>query len=166
MPSHRHWVDRNYGVTLSGSPVLIDLLSSVVADFPNKTVERLIIRLFSNPDSFTTTTSGVNRIDLGIGVVTADAFAVGITAVPDPRVVTDFPARGWLWKGVMFLSKSNAGGTESESYHYNDLLEADLRAMRKVDRGVLMMIAAQTAIQGSEVPLNIDGLVRTLLLTS
>jgi len=165
MARPRAWVDRLIDVTLTGPNLVVDLLASATVNLDTITVTRLIIDLYSHPTTLTSNVSGIQKVEMGIGVVTGAAFDAGQASVPDPRIAADAPARGWLWRGLLFNSYQNVDGTEKENYNTLGHVSADLGAMRKVDRGKLILILSKTAVQGSEVNQAIVGLVRVLCLT-
>ena len=48
------------------------------------------------PESLGATDDGVMAIDVGIGVVSTEAFTAGV--VPDPQTSSDYPTLGWLYR--------------------------------------------------------------------
>ena len=161
----RAWVDALINFQQAGTNVLTNLLAAATVNLDTITVARIILDLWAVPDTMSTTTSGVNKIEMGIVVVTEAAFDAGQTAVPDPRVPADAPARGWLWRGLMIASYQNVGGSEMETWNFPGHVAADLGAMRKVDRGRLVLVTSKTAIQGSALTWNMAGIVRVMCLT-
>ncbi len=159
------WVDDIIGHQQTGSSSLLNLLLAATVNLDTITVTRIIATLTLTPEDPISTTSGTNRVDIGIGVCTAAAFAAGAGSVPDPRVAADAPARGWLYRGSMTAAHQNGAGTEAASGWVYPTLTFDVGAMRKVDRGILFMVIALTAIQGSEVTWDMSGLVRSLCMT-
>jgi len=89
-----------------------NILAAAPLAFPTVTTARLIGDLYATPASVTTTTSGIQILEMGVAVVTEPAFDAGVVSLPDPRVAADSPARGWLWRGVMMMSYQNPGGAE------------------------------------------------------
>ena len=65
---------------------------------------------------------------LGIGIVTSDAFTVGITAIPKP--FTDADWGGWLWHHIGAINAPIAGGAGAVPLD-NTRIEIDTKAMRK-----------------------------------
>ena len=161
----RAWVDALIGYEHTGTNVLTDLLASATVNLDTITVARIILDLWGTPPTVVSNTSGVMQFEMGICVVTEAAFDVGQTAIPDPRVPADAPARGWLWRGVGAYGFQNLAGGEGENWSFPMHVVADLGAMRKVDRGKLVLVVAKTAVQGSAVNVDVFGIVRTLCLT-
>ena len=71
---------------------------------------------------------GFTNVALGIGIVSADAFAVGSTAMPGP--ITD---PGWDWMYVNYFG-AITGATTTEVFEGNAFrnLVVDTKAMRKI----------------------------------
>ncbi len=161
----RAWVDFIGGFSQGPSNQVINLLAAATINLDTITATRIILDLYATPDSVSSTTSGIQKIEIGIGVVTEAAFDAGATAVPDPRVPADAPARGWLWRGVMVVGYQNVAGAENTNWNFPGHVAADLGAMRRVDRGRLVLISSKTALQGSEVTMDVSGIVRVLCLT-
>ena len=72
---------------------------------------------------------GFTSYSAGIGIVTADAFAVGASAMPSPRGDADWS--GWIWhhSGAAIVEAST---TESTQGLASVRLAIDSKAMRKV----------------------------------
>ncbi len=73
----------------------------------------------------------------GIAVVSAQAAAIGVTAVPTP--VTDLGSDAWLLHKIMFNSVG-AGAVDNIRGHY---MEEDSKAMRKVEDGFELTFVAE-----------------------
>ncbi len=157
----RTWADRTIDIliTSGGQTIPIDLL----ADLPTsdvKTVTRIIGRLTivsADPD---TAVSSTQRVDIGIGVASQEAFTAGI--VPDPNVQADYPTQGWLWIDSPTIVKVNASGTTEASLI--PVITWDVGAQRKVDKGVLYMVANSTAILAGTESVRMVGRIRCLVL--
>ena len=111
----------------------------------------LMLTLYSNT---TAGAWGVQRVDMGIGVASQDAFAAN--ALPDPEVATDKPARGWVWRGQLLVSQNGVG---SEVLHR---LNADIRGARKIENGELFLKMDNNFETGTAFTVNVFGLIRTL----
>ena len=151
---------------MSGALVTRDLLVGTVGlDRAELTVVRMVLHLQAFVNGFTGALDSVESIDMGIGVASDQAFAVAAGAgLPDPRVLSQAPPRGWLWKGRFAMAYANTNADEKGPYHF-PTLDFDLRAGRKVDRGTLFFIGGKTTIVGSTVDVQLAGMVRILLLT-
>ena len=157
----RAWADRiiSLGVTSGAQTIPFDLL----ADLPDttvKTVTRLIGTFTLVPSDLDAAVTSAQRIDMGIGVASQEAFTAGV--VPDPNVQADYPALGWLWIDSQTVIKVNASGT-TEAFLY-PTVHFDIGAQRKVDRGIIYFVANNTLILGSAMGIQVVGRIRTLSL--
>ena len=158
----RTWADvrLNGNALVAGTPLEVNILNvSTPAD--TITVVRILVDLWVLYTANITVTDSLSIVDVGIGVTSAEAFAAGGAALPSPVVVTQFPPRGWLYVASQpVLEKAESAGVISEWTRF----QADLRAMRKIDKGVLFMVMHNTNITvgGS---MQIVGRVRALCLT-
>ena len=160
MRRRRAWSDTRYaGNTLAASGTSVaDLLSGLAAT-ETKTVSRILIDLWMFAPVTNTSADRVNTVDVGIGVVSKEAF--DIETLPDMNAVADYPQAGWVYVNTQVVYKySDAEGNYQIPAHF----KADIRGQRKVDRGVLYISILNIGINGSD---NIDifGRVRALCLT-
>ena len=87
---------------------------------------------------------------VGIGIVTAEAFAIGLTAMPLP--LTDMEWDGWLYYRPFSVQSNtatiadgvNSGGVNLE-------FPVDSKAMRKLREGDTIFAAAQVVENGTSV---------------
>ena len=164
-PRHRAWADERFALTLvPGTPQFRDLLQN------SPTSDTLTaVRIIGHLQVMTPVLSEVENsqtIDLGIGVASTDAIAVGATALPAPNIELDFPPRGWLYRAQRTVLQSlPTGGTPTAMWRIDALFEFDLRAMRKIDKGVLFLVVTSTDDGGTSSNTDLRGLVRTLCLT-
>ena len=110
MARPRAWADRLVQVTLVDAALMTPL--DLLEDLPNaavKTVSRVIGAITIVPSSTSATSDYVSRIDVGIGVVSAEAFVAGV--VPDPQTQADSPTLGWLYRTRLVSVRQNASGT-------------------------------------------------------
>ena len=104
----------------------------------------------------------ISTITVGIGVVSADAFALGSAAMPDPGGEPEFP---WLyWAAHKFqysnvsTDPSQAGGSVRRSF--------DIRSMRKMKPRETLAFITQYGQQAGTVDLRISaGQTRVLVAT-
>ena len=78
----------------------------------------------------------------GIGLCTDDAFAVGVTAVPNPVASADW--EGWLWHqfvGVHTMTVTIADGVHAMSAYQR--IQVDSKAMRRLETGMTMFMALE-----------------------
>ncbi len=158
----RAWADtRVVGTALvAGTPLELNLLATApVSD--TLTVIRILVDLWVMYTTNVTVTDSLSIVDVGIGVASAQAFAVGGTALPNPGNLDQDPPRGWLYiASKPVQEKVNAEGIMQLIAHF----QADLRAARKIDKGVLFLTMEQNNITvgGS---MQVVGRVRALCLT-
>ena len=157
----RAWADAQFTITLVTATLMVPL--DLLGDLPQmdvKTVTRIVGSITILPDNFTSTDDGANVIDVGIGVVSKEAFDAAV--VPDPQTTTDYPTLGWLWKARLVAYRQNGSGTVEEfGYPRIDL---DVRSQRKVDKGVLFITAFNASLFTGWTCIMV-GNVRSLCLT-
>ena len=162
----RTWADRLYtdqGIA-SGS-VFIDNLLTNAPTRDTITVARLIGKLQVHTAS-TDETESSQIIDLAIGVSSVEAFNLGATALPDPNTEGDYPPRGWLYATRVYYEQTlPTGGTPTAMWRVLPVIEFDLGAMRRIDKGVLFMIVRNTSIDGAATNMRLTGRVRAMCLT-
>ena len=139
----------------SGVQILEDLLV-ILPVTTTATVVRIVGHLGITLSDPADTTVGISQLDLAIGVSAVEAF--NASTVPDPNVEADVPARGWLWRERLWLSHNATVQHPME-------VRFDLRAMRKVDRGVLYLVSQSANTFGTYGGITLMGLVRSLILT-
>ncbi len=165
MPMHREWVDLFFtgvGIAAGAAIVPLDILFDM-RDEVNKTVARLILDITVMHSNLSTNEEASTRLNIGIGVATQEGFDGGAGTVPSPNVSTEFPIHGWLWRAQYgcYWSNSATFGIELALF---PRIAMDLRASRKVDKGVLYLAATNTLIQ-TGFALELTGSVRALMLT-
>ena len=87
---------------------------------------------------------------IGIGIVTSEAFAIGITAIPVP--ITNLDWDGWLYHSFFDVhvgSSAPAGPIDSASSSVR--LDVDSKAMRKLTGGDTIYAAVQVEEAGTAV---------------
>ena len=153
------WDDLLVNQTLTSAVQDIRELMQLVAD-PEKrgcTLIRTIIDLTFHPVS-PGQVSGQQAVDLGIGLVSADARVAG--AVPDSDVSGDFPVSGWIYRNrVRVVDETIATGIVDYS---GGRIEVDIRGQRKLDRSDVVLISLNTPIQGTAFNVNMLGIIRML----
>ncbi len=162
MPRNRAWAD----TVINSAQILAEqeLILNLLLDAPTVdtlTVVRMVIDVevahgFDEPPSDRT-----SAVSLGIGVTSVEAFNQGINALPEPQASAQYPPRGWLYVNTKLVGMQ---GDNNSIYRKAGVFVADLRSMRKVDKGVLYMVVHNNAILGST-PVDVWGRVRVLCLT-
>ena len=164
MPSRpTAWGDTLMSVLIPSAAQMSPLnLLSALTPSDTITVARLIIHLTVVPANLATAGQATQLVDIGIGVAAAEAFNAGV--LPDPNVAGDVPARGWLYADRLVCAHESPSGT-LEWGHYSEV-RLDLRASRKVDRGILYIVANNSFLEGgASFSVRLIGRVRALCLT-
>ena len=164
MPMHREWVDLGFNALLVATGfqiVPLDILFDM-REVVNKTVTRLIIGFDVDAPDPDENDVFVMRMNFGIGVATREAFDAGVASVPSLAATTEFPIHGWLWRSQYTVSFSNSATFGIELYKF-PRIDKDIRAARKVDKGVLYFAAVNTVIQGAN-SVQLGGMIRALVL--
>jgi len=162
MPRPRAWGDTLFnqpvveGAATINSDLLVDLSPADTI-----TAARLVGHLYVTTDNALGVVDGAIMVDFGIQVVSAEAFAAGVT--PDPNVSSEGPARGWLWRDRCLVI--NAVGAGPIDWHYVSELKFDIRTMRRVDRGKLILSTTARLAHGTAYNTKFVGIVRALCLT-
>jgi len=137
-----------------------DLLAGLAAT-DTKTVTRVLIDLHMIRPVTNSFQNRENVIDVGIGVVSSEAFA--LETLPDPDVETDYPQMGWVYANTQVVWQLK-DSTDNIALGMNAHFKADIRGQRKVDRGILFMVISNIGVQGSD-NVVLYGRVRALCLT-
>jgi len=160
----RSWADQRLaGVSVvAGTPVRLDLLENAPT-IDTLTVVRIIGDLTVQYTPNSTVVDSLSIIDMGIGVASVEAFATGSAGLPSPSAETQFPPRGWLYVASRPVSQQlESAGTGA--LNEVSLFQFDIRAMRKIDKGILFWIIENTDIlTGGSI--RVTGRIRTLCLT-
>ena len=137
---------------------------SLVSDFSNEelrlaslTLMRTIIGIdvaYSVHDSG----EGSQLMDIAIGVESQEAFAAGVH--PDPKVGSDHPVRGWVFRarGRVF------GFAADQPAVYSWRLDRDIRSRRKLENGEAFIVIDNTPAEGAAGSVSVSGLIRQLWL--
>ena len=124
-------------------------------DSRGMTIVRTIITLDLIPPA--AVSDGWQRLSLGIGVFSQEAFAGSV--FPDPDVAGDRPPRGWLYR-TMRAVPGAAAMTNAAPVH----IEVDVKGKRKVDDGELAIVFDNDPIDGTAFSIRVIGLVRAVFL--
>jgi len=143
--------------------VIIDegsLLTDLLVNAP--TVDTLTaVRIIMDLEvghSVTSTVDAFNVHSVGIGVTSREAFAAAV--IPDPEQDSQYPPRGWLYVANKAVrSHQDQGSTKTQARFV-----VDLRAMRKIDKGVLYLAQSNNAVVQT-LSVDVVGRVRVLCLT-
>ncbi len=157
------WADTRLTTTLgSASGTLISNLLTNAPTVDTLTVNRIIVdlRVFQSPVG---DTEQAQVIDLGIGVSSTEAFNIGASALSAPFNDNEYPPRGWLY--VATAVALQARPTNEGIWRQDAVFKADLRAMRKIDKGILFLFMRNVNFQGTDGAVSVVGRIRALCLT-
>ena len=158
----RAWADTLLGENISaGGTALKDLLAGAPT-VDTLTAIRLLIHVHVSPD-LSTVTDGVQVLDVGIGVSSGEAFALGVTALPEPQDASAYPPRGWIYVD-RWVTRANNNASPIDQLLVAEI-RADVRAMRRIDKGTMFMFLQSSSTAGSAYGVNVAGRVRVLCLT-
>ena len=99
---------------------------------------------------------GSQRMAIGIGLAPVEAFSG--TTTSDPEDASEFPTRGWIWRGVYRLY----GFAADQPAVSNRALDLDLRSRRKVENGILFLTINNVALEGVSAAIRVVGMIRQL----
>ena len=159
MRRRRAWADELYtgDVMANNGEIRRDLLVGLSAA-DTKTSVRIIgdLTFYGVPTLETEFHAAVHVV---IGVASREAFDLG--TLPDADNQADYPTQGWLYAATRLCMQSASGGG---LWREQPRFQFDLRASRKIDRGVLYLTTLNKGITGSAA-IEVVGRVRTLCLT-
>ena len=165
MPTGRNraWADLLFGPSalVVGTDIIVDLLANAPT-VDTLTAVRIVGELNAHYDVTNTIVDSDSVVDLGIGVTSMQAFAAGANSVPDPSTMTDYPPRGWLYVTRKYVGQSLTDTTGVTSVQA--VFSFDVRAMRKIDKGILYLRMANVMINVGGA-MEVSGRVRVLCLT-
>jgi len=126
------------------------------------TVERIILDLtaYAGP---TNEVEGAVAVDVSIGVSAQEAFEN--SDLPDSEISDEYPIRGWLYVATKPVYQAlPTGATPTAMWRQDAHFQADLRAKRKIDKGVLYL-RLMTVIVSNTLTVFRTGRVRVLCAT-
>jgi len=103
---------------------------------------------------------GSQLISVGIGICSTEALAIGVTALSDPAVDTDYPTRGWVWRGRY----RTFGFAADQPTIFTRRVDLDMRSQRKLDNGESFLIGKNEDLEGVASTVDVRGLIRQLWL--
>ena len=155
---NRAWADTliDVGLVDAAAQQSSDLLANApVTD--TITVVRILVDLYGFFHTPSPTVVGAQAIDVGIGVTSFEAFTANAT--PDVNTDNEYPPRGWLYLTRAVIARYPEEA--SEPVH----IQADVRSMRRVDKGKLFIALANNSVDGIVQGIHVVGRVRVLCLT-
>jgi len=132
-------------VSLSGTANALWTTGSVLGNEAKVTIVRIrgMASLFMQ--TATATGDGFNGA-VGIGIVSAEAFAAGAASVPGPFTDSDWD--GWMYH-TFFNLNSSAGGLSAEGGQASQRLEIDSKAMRIFEDSETLFGAIEQVEEGT-----------------
>ena len=164
-PRNRSWADSRFlAATLA---INAEVHTNLLANAPTVdtlTAVRIVGDLIVEFDPTSTHSDQLNLVEVGIGVTSTEAFAAGSASLPSVASETEYPPRGWLYlDGTTCMNTIDA--TNQAIQMRPARFQFDVRAMRKIDKGILFMSIASRLGKGGGVTTLISGRVRVLCLT-
>ena len=107
---------------------------------------------------------GFTTIAAGIGIVTADAFGIGVTAMPSP--ITDPDWQGWMWfQALGPLIGQSVTESENTGRLAQIRIPIDTKAMRKISPNEVLFgaLAVTTEVGAATVTFGMNSRVLTKL---
>ncbi len=135
--------------------------SFVSSDGDPFTVLRMIGQgLVSPTGSGTFVASDTAIVTVALGIVSADAIALGLTAMPDPDSEPEYP---WLYWHTTFTNFEGSADAPGQELAMTDRFTIESRAMRKVGPRQGLVAVAQYVDASGTPPLSVDLQVRFLI---
>ena len=151
------WATTNLNASvISGGEALFDLNQVLAASQEEEsTLVRTITCFQLVPVSPAGTSANQMLCGLGIGVASREGFDA--SAIADPSVSGEEPIQGWVWKCMYWVPENVLNGAEPV------LIEKDLRAQRKIGKGVPFLKFSNDPGAGvAPFTMRLVGIVRTL----
>jgi len=96
----------------------------------------------------------------GIGVVTSDAFAIGITAIPQPFSDVQWP--GWMWHASGSIRTAFGALAIGDPSENPVVVPIETKSMRKLRLNEILMLTVQGGETGTS-SMDVAGMTRVLL---
>jgi len=152
------WIDTLLTGTIANAA---QFRSSLLADVtPNDAIGYTLTRLLVHLWLTTDVAAGAYikaGVDVGIGLVTQEAFAAGI--VPDPAVESERPIMDWVYRDRFLLVANNDTTVLQPPIE----VRLDLRSRRKIGNGELFIIIQNSSVN-TGFTVRHHGLIRSLFL--
>ena len=164
MPTKRAlvWEDTLVDTDLASaaSPTVLGLLLGMSdGDKRASTITRVLVRL-SFTEAVLNSGTAVQNVQVGMGIASQEAFALGETAIPDINVAGDRPRLGWYYRDEVVVASSTA---DTANVIHIATLRADIGAMRWLENGEFYLTMRNGAMIGLAFAVNVKGLIRTLV---
>ena len=104
---------------------------------------------------------GSEQVFFGIAIATQEAFDAGAASLPSPFVMTEFPRLPWVWRAAY----RTYGFAADQPAVFNQRIDLDIRAKRKLENGQAYLNVVNTTFEGSSSVVTVSGIIRQLWLT-
>ena len=157
----RRWADKLFNLSInSGATGNGDLSAEFTAnETAGLTVVRMILcyTVMANPPGGA---SGVQAVDIGVGIFEAEAFAADV--LPDVNSEADYPRGGWLFRcRHAVVDELTATGVVAHQE-----VNRDVRSQRRLGGPdvSLAVLVENTPLEGTAFTVRMVGVIRTLYL--
>ncbi len=157
----RFWVDTTFNDDVVVGAQLLRSLMTGFSSPQTRADQMTLLRTIIGIDCARTvhdSGEGSERVSIGIGLTSQEAFAAGVVA--DPETNTDFPVRGWVWRANYRVF----GFAADQPTIFTRRIDKDVRAMRKLENGEMYLVCSNAALEGVSGTVRLTGLVRQLWL--
>ncbi len=153
------WVDTVLNTSVaSGSQGVQSIMTGLTpADLRGCTLIRTLISLQAHSTAVAGAW-GIQQLHVGIGIGSQDAVA--LSAVPDPAISSEKPARGWIYRTTKGVTQNGVGTRIMTEW------TADVRGARKVENGEIYIVFDNTVVRGTAFTVGLAGLIRLLIKLS
>ena len=157
----RLWIDTELSLIVTvGTPLLRTLMTGVTSTdtrLSQMTLLRTIVG-FDVARTVHDSGEGSERLHAGIGIASQEGFASGNVA--QPGIMTDFPARGWVWRNHWRIW----GFAADQPAIFTRRVDLSLKSQRKLENGEAYIMFNLTAIEGVASTTTVTGIIRQLWL--
>ena len=101
---------------------------------------------------------GSQGVSLGIGVASQEAVDLGVTALSDPSIATEFPVKGWVWRAHYRVF----GFAADQPAAYQQRAVADVKGQRVLGNGEMYIHVVNKPVEGVATTVRVIGFVRQL----
>ena len=157
----RLWIDTNIHSDIASGTTSSVTLMTGVSSTQTRFDQMMLLRTIIGLDIFPVVHDegeGSQHLALGIGIASQEAFSAGVFL--DPQTSTDYPTRGWVWKAQYRIW----GFAADQPAVFNQRVDRDIRAMRKLENGEAYLTMFSNALEGVQIAIKVIGLVRQLWL--
>ena len=152
------WFDTNIGLDIAQGTGGLVRLTPIADDLEGFTAIWIVGRTTLLP-SVPQSTLAETSVAIGFAVCSEEAFVSGLVGTPNPEQSQDFPERGWMYR-ARYVVIDNGFGVPTNII----VMDNNIRAQRKIDKGVLYLTIHNQTIRGSNFNVRLHGTLRLLCL--